>query len=175
MSISTISHQHKSLKSCLRMAVVRQARLENAAEQFEAMFLQQILKQMRKAGDVLSEGSPLRSRQGDTLREFHDEALAEHLAGQRRAASPVCWSNSCPMATHHERLHRMFCVAVQRFSPRHYPLANNWLAHGPYTMTCPRQHLRPADGRRFTGPDCQHLAARYRQPWPRCGGADGAG
>ena len=86
MSISNISHQRKSPQELSAdPAVVRQARLENAAEQFEAMFLQQILKQMRKAGDVLSEGSPLRSRQGDTLREFHDEALAEHLAGQRKS------------------------------------------------------------------------------------------
>ena len=58
--------------------------LEVASEQFEALFLQQILKQMRKAGDVLSAGSMLRSRQGDTMRDFYDEALAEHLATSRQ-------------------------------------------------------------------------------------------
>ena len=58
--------------------------LEVASEQFEALFLQQILKQMRKAGDVLSAGSMLRSRQGDTLRDFYDEALAEHLSTSRQ-------------------------------------------------------------------------------------------
>ena len=85
MSITQISQHRKSgQESSADVAVARQARLENVAEQFEAMFLQQILKQMRKAGDVLSEGSPLRSRQGDTLREFHDEALAEKLAGHRK-------------------------------------------------------------------------------------------
>lgn len=66
------------------IAIVRQARLEDAAEQFEAMFLQQMLKQMRKAGDVLSEGSSMRSRQGDTLREMHDEAMAQTLATHRQ-------------------------------------------------------------------------------------------
>ena len=58
--------------------------LEAAAERFEAMFLQQILKQMRKAGDVLSEDSLMRSRELDTMRDFYDEVLAEHLAGQRQ-------------------------------------------------------------------------------------------
>ena len=58
--------------------------LQAAAEQFEAMFLQQILKQMRKAGDVLSEDSLMRSRELDTMRDFYDEVLAEHLAGQRQ-------------------------------------------------------------------------------------------
>lgn len=58
--------------------------LQAAAEQFEAMFLQQILKQMRKAGDVLSEDSLMRSRELDTMRDLHDEVLAEHLAGQRQ-------------------------------------------------------------------------------------------
>lgn len=58
--------------------------LQAAAEQFEAMFLQQILKQMRKASDVLSEDSLMRSRELDTMRDFHDEVLAEHLASQRQ-------------------------------------------------------------------------------------------
>ena len=64
--------------------VSRNDQLQAAAEQFEAMFLQQILKQMRKAGDVLSEDSLMRSRELDTMRDFYDEVLAEHLAGQRQ-------------------------------------------------------------------------------------------
>lgn len=87
MSIINIS-QHRNARpadTAQDPAVARQARLEAAAEQFEAMFLQQILKQMRKAGDVLSEGSSMRSRQTDTLREFHDEALADTLATHRQS------------------------------------------------------------------------------------------
>lgn len=64
--------------------ISRNEQLQAAAEQFEAMFLQQILKQMRKAGDVLSEDSLMRSRELDTMRDFYDEVLAEHLAGQRQ-------------------------------------------------------------------------------------------
>ncbi|MGF6690071.1 soluble lytic murein transglycosylase [Metapseudomonas resinovorans] len=58
--------------------------LDAVSEQFEALFLQQILKQMRKAGDVLSAGSPMRSRELDTMRDLHDELLAETLAGKRQ-------------------------------------------------------------------------------------------
>lgn len=86
MSIINISqYRNATAQAAQDPVVARQARLEAAAEQFEAMFLQQILKQMRKAGDVLSEGSSLRSRQTDTLREFHDEALADTLATHRQS------------------------------------------------------------------------------------------
>ncbi|SDH84711.1 transglycosylase SLT domain-containing protein [Pseudomonas panipatensis] len=61
-----------------------QARLEAASEQFEALFLQQILKQMRKAGDVLSAGGLLRSRDLDTMRDFYDSALADNLAQRKQ-------------------------------------------------------------------------------------------
>ncbi len=58
--------------------------LDMAAEQFEAMFLQQVLKQMRKAGDVLAADNPLRSREMDTMRDFYDDVLSETLAGKRQ-------------------------------------------------------------------------------------------
>ena len=58
--------------------------LQVASEQFEALFLQQILKQMRKAGDVLSAGNPMRSRELDTMRDFYDEVLADTLAEKKQ-------------------------------------------------------------------------------------------
>lgn len=58
--------------------------LEMAAEQFEAMFLQQVLKQMRKASDVLAADSPMRSREMDTMRDFYDGVLADTLASKRQ-------------------------------------------------------------------------------------------
>ncbi|WP_160287022.1 lytic transglycosylase domain-containing protein [Pseudomonas knackmussii] len=61
-----------------------QARLQAAAEQFEALFLQQILKQMRKASDVLSAGSMLRSRDLDTMRDFYDGVMADDLAQKKQ-------------------------------------------------------------------------------------------
>ena len=62
----------------------RRQQLEDVAEQFEAMFLQQILKQMRKASDVLGAGNPMRSRELDTMRDFYDEVLAETMASKRQ-------------------------------------------------------------------------------------------
>src|SRR5690606_10861653 len=61
----------------------RRQQLEVVAEQFEAMFLQQILKQMRKASDVLGAGNPMRSRELDTMRDFYDEVLADTMASKR--------------------------------------------------------------------------------------------
>jgi soluble lytic murein transglycosylase len=58
--------------------------LDIAAEQFEAMFLQQVLKQMRKASDVLGADNPLHSREMDTMRDFYDGVLADNLAGKRQ-------------------------------------------------------------------------------------------
>jgi soluble lytic murein transglycosylase len=60
------------------------SQLEMAAEQFEALFLQQVLKQMRKASDALSTDSPLRSRELDTMRDFYDGVLAETLAAKKQ-------------------------------------------------------------------------------------------
>lgn len=59
-------------------------RLQKAAEQFEALFLQQVLKQMRKAGDVLRSEDSMRSREMDVMRDLYDAAVAENLAGQRQ-------------------------------------------------------------------------------------------
>lgn len=59
-------------------------RLEAVAEQFEAMFLRQLLKQMRKASDVLGADNPMRSRSLDTLRDMQDDALVDELAVRRQ-------------------------------------------------------------------------------------------
>ncbi len=84
MSIISFT-QHLNARRQAEAPPARQQELQAAAEQFEALFLQQILKQMRKAGDVLSEGSSVRSREMDTFRSLHDEILAETLAGQKQA------------------------------------------------------------------------------------------
>lgn len=63
---------------------VKPQNLEQAAEQFEAMFLRSMLKEMRKASDVFnSETGMFSSRESRTLRDFHDDALAHELASQR--------------------------------------------------------------------------------------------
>lgn len=62
----------------------RPANIEQAAQQFEAIFLRSMLQQMRKAADVLAaDDDPFNSKQQRMMREFYDDALATNLASQR--------------------------------------------------------------------------------------------
>lgn len=62
----------------------RPANIEQAAEQFEAMFLRQMLREMRKSADVLSgENGLFSSRESRTLRDFYDDVISQDLASQR--------------------------------------------------------------------------------------------
>lgn len=54
--------------------------LDTAAQEFEALFLQQVLKQMRKATDALSGEHSFKSGTLSTYQEFYDQALAQKLA-----------------------------------------------------------------------------------------------
>lgn len=83
MSIVSLNNSANTLASSNAIAASPSA-LEAAAEQFEALFLQQVLKQMRKAGDVLAADNPMRSRELDTMREFYDGMLADTLASKRQ-------------------------------------------------------------------------------------------
>lgn len=57
--------------------------LSDAAKDFEALFLQTVLKQMRSASDVLApEDSPLSSNKQGAFRDMHDQTVAQSLAGQ---------------------------------------------------------------------------------------------
>lgn len=54
--------------------------LQEAAEQFEAIFVQMMLKSMRKAQDALAdEDSPFNSQQVKFYRDMHDQQLATDL------------------------------------------------------------------------------------------------
>ncbi|MDC0602981.1 flagellar assembly peptidoglycan hydrolase FlgJ [Aliiglaciecola sp.] len=55
--------------------------LEEAAKQFEAIFMQMMLKSMRKAQDALAdEDSPFNSQQVQFYRDMHDQQLATDLS-----------------------------------------------------------------------------------------------
>lgn len=83
MNVHYLSGARTTVAGAAQDAVGRR-QLEAVAEQFEAMFLRQLLKQMRKAGDVLGADSPMRSRTLDTMRELQDEAMADELAVGRQ-------------------------------------------------------------------------------------------
>ncbi|WP_425445694.1 rod-binding protein [Vibrio albus] len=64
----------------------QQEKLEVVAGQFEAMFLQMVLRQMRSASDVLSaEDSPFSSKEQGVYRDFYDGQLAIELARKQNS------------------------------------------------------------------------------------------
>ena len=54
--------------------------LEKAAKQFEAIFMQMLLKSMRSAQDVLESDSPFNSQTTKFYRDMHDQQLAVELS-----------------------------------------------------------------------------------------------
>lgn len=63
---------------------VKPQNIEQAAEQFEAMFLRSMMSQMHKASDALAvDDSPFNSKQQRMMRDFYDDKLSSQLASQR--------------------------------------------------------------------------------------------
>lgn len=54
--------------------------LETAAKQFEAIFMQMLLKSMRKAEEVLESDSPFNSQSTKFYRDMHDQQMALELS-----------------------------------------------------------------------------------------------
>lgn len=62
---------------------VKPQNLEQAAEQFEAMFLRSLMKEMRKASQALVDDNPFDSKQQRMMQEFYDDRLTSQLASQQ--------------------------------------------------------------------------------------------
>ncbi len=60
--------------------VSKKAALQEAAQQFEAIFMQMLLKSMRKAQDVLESDSPFNSESTKSYRDMHDQQMALDLS-----------------------------------------------------------------------------------------------
>ncbi|GAA6170834.1 flagellar assembly peptidoglycan hydrolase FlgJ [Colwellia sp. KU-HH00111] len=58
----------------------KQAALQEAAQQFEAIFMQMLLKSMRKAQEVLESDSPFNSQSTKFYRDMHDQQLGLELS-----------------------------------------------------------------------------------------------
>lgn len=90
----------------------KQAALEEVARQFESLFLSEMLKSMRKAGDVFAEGNYLNSNQSEFYRDMFDSqlsltmakgqgtGLAEALVRQLGQQTPGLDSNGGKLAAH---------------------------------------------------------------------------
>lgn len=53
----------------------KQAALEQVAKQFESLFLSEMLKSMRKAGEVFAEGNYLNSNESQMYRDMFDSQI----------------------------------------------------------------------------------------------------
>ena len=58
----------------------KKAALQEAAQQFEAIFMQMLLKSMRKAEEVLESDSPFNSQSTKFYRDMHDQQMAIELS-----------------------------------------------------------------------------------------------
>lgn len=90
----------------------KEAALEEVAKQFEGLFLSEMVKSMRKAGDVFAEGNYFNSQQSEFYREMFDNQLsltlsqkqgtgiAEALVRQLSRQIPGMDEKGEPMAAH---------------------------------------------------------------------------
>ena len=60
--------------------IEKKAALKEAAQQFEAIFMQMLLKSMRKAQEVLESDSPFNSESTKFYRDMHDQQMAMELS-----------------------------------------------------------------------------------------------
>jgi flagellar protein FlgJ len=60
----------------------KKAALQEAAQQFEAIFMQMLLKSMRKAEEVLESDSPFNSQSTKFYRDMHDQQMAVELSSK---------------------------------------------------------------------------------------------
>ncbi|MBL4942757.1 MAG: flagellar assembly peptidoglycan hydrolase FlgJ [Colwellia sp.] len=60
----------------------KKAALQEAAQQFEAIFMQMLLKSMRKAQEVLESDSPFNSESTKFYRDMHDQQMAVELSSK---------------------------------------------------------------------------------------------
>ncbi|MGO1658269.1 MAG: flagellar assembly peptidoglycan hydrolase FlgJ [Marinobacter sp.] len=59
----------------------KQGALEEVARQFESIFVSEMLKSMRKAGDVFAEGNYLNTNQSEMYRDMFDSQLSLTMSG----------------------------------------------------------------------------------------------
>ncbi|OLQ79127.1 flagellar protein [Photobacterium proteolyticum] len=78
-------HDNSALAN-IRHSSDKQQALESVAGQFEALFLQMVLRQMRSSSDVLSpEDNPFSSKEQGVYRDFYDGQLAIEMAKKQNS------------------------------------------------------------------------------------------
>ncbi|UXI03097.1 rod-binding protein [Photobacterium sp. TY1-4] len=83
---SAMLYHDNSALAGIRHSSDKQQALETVAGQFEAMFLQMVLRQMRSSSDVLAaDDNPFSSKEQGVYRDFYDGQLAIELAKNQRS------------------------------------------------------------------------------------------
>ncbi|KIP77005.1 rod-binding protein [Vibrio jasicida] len=84
--LNTMLYHDNSALASIKKSRDQEGALEVVAGQFEAMFLQMVLRQMRSSSDVLADkDSPFASQQQGVFRDMYDGQLAMELAKKRNS------------------------------------------------------------------------------------------
>ncbi|MBY7789797.1 rod-binding protein [Vibrio fluvialis] len=85
-SVNSVLYHDNNALANIKNAADKHAALETVAGQFEAMFLQLVLRQMRSSSDVMAdEDSPFNSKQQGVFRDMYDGQLAIEMAKKQRS------------------------------------------------------------------------------------------
>ncbi|CAE6945068.1 flagellar protein [Vibrio sp. B1ASS3] len=84
--LNTMLYHDNSALASIKQSRDQEGALEVVAGQFEAMFLQMVLRQMRSSSDVLADkDSPFASQQQGVFRDMYDGQLAMELAKKQNS------------------------------------------------------------------------------------------
>ena len=84
--LSNVLYHDNSALNKIKNSHDDEATLEAVAGQFEAMFLQMVLRQMRSSSDVIADkDSPFSSQQQGVFRDMYDGQLAIELAKKQNS------------------------------------------------------------------------------------------
>ena len=84
--LDTMLYHDNSALASIKKSRDQEGALEVVAGQFEAMFLQMVLRQMRSSSDVLADkDSPFASQQQGVFRDMYDGQLAMELAKKQNS------------------------------------------------------------------------------------------
>ena len=84
--LNTMLYHDNSALASIKKSRDQEGALEVVAGQFEAMFLQMVLRQMRSSSDVLADkDSPFTSQQQGVFRDMYDGQLAMELAKKQNS------------------------------------------------------------------------------------------
>lgn len=82
--LNALTSVQRNADDSVASTTVRENHLRQAAQQFEAIFMRQMLKEMRKVDALLdSKDNPLHSDAGQMMQGLYDDALCDRLAKQQ--------------------------------------------------------------------------------------------